>query len=82
MCHISRGRPINNGLDLLLRDIHPIAVNLVPKESDGITEKLLFAQFKVKPILMQPGQRCQDVPQMGSLVRAMNQDVVHIHFDK
>ena len=82
VCHISRGRPISNGLDLFPHNMHPITVNLVPKESDGVMEKLTFAQFQVKPILMQPGQHCCDVPQMGSLVRTMNQDVTHVHFDK
>ena len=82
VCNILRGRPIKNGLDLLLCNMHPIVVNLVPKESDGVTEKLTFAQFKVKLILTQPSQHCQDVSQMGSLVRAMNQNVVHVNFDK
>ena len=82
MCHISRSRPVNNGLDLLSCDMHPIDVNLVPKESDGVTEKLTFVQFKVKLILTQLGQHCRDVPQVGSLVRDMNQDVIHVHFNK
>ena len=77
-----RGRPINNSLYLFLSDMHPITVNLVPKESDSVAEKLTFAQFQVKPILTQPGQHCGDVPQMGSLVRTMNQDVIHVNFDE
>ena len=82
MCHILRGGPIINGLDLLLCDMHPITVNMVPKEGDSVAEKLTFVQFQVKPILTQLVQHCRDVPQMVSLVRAMNQDVVHIHFNK
>ena len=58
MCYISWGRPINKGLYLLLCDIHPILVNLVPKEGDGVMEKLTFVQFQIKPILMQPDQHC------------------------
>ena len=58
MCHILRGRPINNSLDLLLCDMHPVLINLVPKEGDGVTEKLTFAQFQVKLILTQPVQHC------------------------
>ena len=58
VCHISRGRPINNSLDLLPCDMHPVMVNLVPKESDGVAEKLTFAQFQVKLILTQPVQHC------------------------
>ena len=45
-------------------------------------KKLIFAQFQVKPILTQPVQHCQDVPQVASLVRAMNQDVIHVHLNK
>ena len=62
--------------------MHPITVNLVSKESDSVAEKLTFAQFQVKPILTQPVQHCRDVPQVGSLVRAMNQDIIHVHFNK
>ena len=82
VCHIAWGRPINNSLDLLPCDMHPIAVNLVSKESDGVAEKLIFAQFQVKPILTQPVQHCRDVLQVGSLVRAMKPDIVHVHFNK
>ena len=82
MCHISRGRPINNSLDLLPCNMHPITVNLVSKESDSVAEKLTFAQFQVKPILTQPVQHCRDVPQVGSLIRAMNQDVIHVQLNK
>ena len=62
--------------------MHPITVNLVSKESDGVAEKLIFTQFQVKLILTQPIQHCRDVPQVGSLVRAMNQDIIHVHFNK
>ena len=62
VCHISRFRSINNSLDLLACDMHPITVNLVSKESDGVAEKLIFGQFQVKPILTQPVQHCRDVP--------------------
>ena len=56
--YILRGRPINYSLNLLLCDMHPITVNLVPKESDGVAEKLTFAQFQVKLILAQLVQHC------------------------
>ena len=52
MCHISRGRPTNNSLYLFPRDMHPITVNLVPKEGDRVVEKLTFAQFQVRLILI------------------------------
>ena len=80
--HIPWGKPINNGPDLLSCNMHPISVNLLSKESDSVAEKLTLAQFQVNPILTQPVDHCRDVPQVGSLVRAMNQDVIHIHLNK
>ena len=52
MHYISWVRPTNNSLYLFSCNMHPIAVNLVPKEGDSVAEKLTFAQFQVKPKLM------------------------------